>query len=269
MAINVSCSAGVGPAGVRRRAGDPRSRPAIDNCNHDCDRSPMGGPPIARPRRLRAIRSRCTRADSGTPGCTGWPRPPLLWAQNQRDDHTITATNRTRPGRTKPLPAANHRDARCPSRRPPARALTIAAVLVVTATLAACTTSTPQGGTPTPEDAVSAYIAALNADDSQALRRLSREQDPALDQAVAGRLEELGGRAIHLTSRDVRSAVPHQAAAFLAGTMSGGSGRTESYRERLLLDRADRRWYIKLLPSPPPSPGGPLPTASTARPQSR
>jgi hypothetical protein len=151
----------------------------------------------------------------------------------------------------------------------PARAMAIVAMFVIAVTLAACTTSTPEGGTPTPEDAVSAYIAALNADDSQTLRHLSREQDPALDQAVAGRLEELGGRAIQLTSRDVRSAVPHQAAAFLAGTMSGGSDRTESYLERLLLDRADGRWYIKLLPSPPLSPGASLPTASTARPQSR
>jgi hypothetical protein len=146
--------------------------------------------------------------------------------------------------------------------------MAIVAVFVVAATLAACTTSTPEGGAPTPEDAVSAYIAALNADDSQALRHLSREQDPALEQAVAGRLEELGGRAIQLTSRDVRSPVPHQAAVFLAGMMSGGFGRTATYRERLLVDRANGRWYIKLLPSLPPSPGGPLPTASTARPVS-
>jgi hypothetical protein len=158
-----------------------------------------------------------------------------------------------------------HGDARCPSRRL-VLALATAAVLVVTTALAACTASAPQGGASTPEDAVSAYVSALNANDSQALRRLSAEHDPALDQAVARRLKEQGGRNVHLTSQDVQSPVPHQAAAHLTGTMTDHSGHTESYRERLFLDRADGRWYIKLLPSPPPpTGGGVLPTAATGR----
>jgi hypothetical protein len=102
-------------------------------------------------------------------------------------------------------------------------------------------------------------VSALNAGDSQALRRLSaNHEDPALDQAVARRSEEQGGRNLHLTSQDIQSPVPDQAAAHLTGTMTDDSGR-----ERLFLDRADGRWYIKLLPSPPPPTGGVLPTAGT------
>lgn len=141
------------------------------------------------------------------------------------------------------------------------RSTTTLAALVL---LASCATSEP-GGASTPESAVAAYVAALNAKDQPALRRLASEQAPAPDKAIARRLSEHGGRDLHITSQDIQSPVPHQAAAHLTGTMSSPSGQSETYTERLLLDRGDERWYIKMQPSGPPASGGPLPTADTTR----
>jgi len=43
----------------------------------------------------------------------------------------------------------------------------------------------------------------------------------------------------------------HQATAHLSGTITGTSGRTETYAERLFLGRDDERWYLKMISSDP------------------
>jgi hypothetical protein len=145
-------------------------------------------------------------------------------------------------------------------------AIALSSSVVVTAVVAAgCSAEPPQGGAANPDDAVSAYVTALNASDPSALRELGAVKNQALDDGIDDRLARYGRRDLHLTSREVRvgDVVPHQATAVLNGTLNASA----PYEERLFLTQVDGRWYIHLQKDPSSSVAPPLPPAGTERPK--
>lgn len=121
----------------------------------------------------------------------------------------------------------------------------------------------PDTGADSPQAAVDAYIAALNAKDADAVQRLGIPSFASSDDDGRRKVDEFGGRDIRLDSTDITSPVsPYHAIAELRGTSSSGA-----YREDLYLERdTDDRWHISIHKPAPPDPN--KPTAATDRPPS-
>jgi hypothetical protein len=111
------------------------------------------------------------------------------------------------------------------------------AVVAVILGVGACSQSQPSS----PEEAVDAYIAALNDSDREALAALVPEHVDASDD-LGDKLNTLGGQHITLSNVDVSSDVDiRQAIAHLRGTRSDGE-----YSESLYLFSEDGRWYVDM-----------------------
>ena len=130
-----------------------------------------------------------------------------------------------------------------------------------------CSHPAPHGGAATPDDAVDAYVHALNENDADALRALSSTSGPTLDAGIERRLDDYGGRGIELTTRQVTDGpAPHQATALLSGDMKAPAGEVAPYEEKLFLNAHEERWYVNLHDTAEPTGTPPLPTAGTGRP---
>lgn len=121
------------------------------------------------------------------------------------------------------------------------------------------TACAPDTGADSPQAAVDAYIAALNAKDAEALQRLGGDGTTAED--AQRKLTDHGGQNIKVDNADISSDItPYFAVAKLSGTSSSGT-----YTERLNLSRdRDNRWHVAIAPPKPPDPN--RPTSATDRP---
>lgn len=98
-------------------------------------------------------------------------------------------------------------------------------------------------GADSAEAAVNAYIAALNAKDTDAVQRLANQSPASSDDDGQRKVDEFGGLDIRLDSIDIQTPVsPYHAMAKLRGTSSSGP-----YSEDLNLQRNnDDRWHISI-----------------------
>ncbi len=135
------------------------------------------------------------------------------------------------------------------------RALLIALFCLGAFGLAGCAEDT---GAESPQAAVDAYIAALNAKDAAAVQRLANPSPAARDDDGEHKVRELGGLGITLDATDITTPVsPDHAVARLRGKSSVGD-----YSEELKLQRDpdDDRWRIALHRPQPPVPAKPTAT---------
>lgn len=126
--------------------------------------------------------------------------------------------------------------------------------------LAACG---PDTGADSPQAAVDAYVAALNAEDADAVQRLGNPSPASSDDDGQRKVDELGGRDIRLDSTDITTPIsPYHAIAKLRGSSSAGA-----YSEDLYLERdTDDRWHIGI--NKPMVPDPHKPTAAITPPTS-
>ncbi|MDA5281212.1 hypothetical protein [Streptomyces sp. Isolate_45] len=113
--------------------------------------------------------------------------------------------------------------------------------------LTGCSSDTgPNAGPESERAAADAYIAALNAKDTQALRALAPPGNDAAAEAT-DRVDRLGGRGLRLQNVEVQHDFgPDVASALLVTTAADGSAG----EERIVLTRIDGRWYITLGQNP-------------------
>ncbi|PPK65675.1 hypothetical protein CLV40_113159 [Actinokineospora auranticolor] len=115
----------------------------------------------------------------------------------------------------------------------------------------ACSGAAPPtgAGAASAEEAVAAYVSALNTDDAHALADLAWQQNPELATAVDSLLATRGGRDLRVTSQDIQSPVPTNPR---SPPVHGPPHRHHPHRGRS--ERADHHIHHQALPQPPRRP---------------
>lgn len=94
-------------------------------------------------------------------------------------------------------------------------------------------------GAGSPQQAIDAYVAALNARDTKALAQLAPPGNDAADE-IRQRLDQHGGQNIRIASTRLTNGVsPDVVSASIQGQGSAGD-----YSETLTLTRTDDRWHV-------------------------